>query len=360
VRAAASHPEVGAALAADIPFVRTLADRISSRRLARVLSQLYFCAHPPPAHIVEMVVALPPDDRPAWTRIGPAGDAGRVLVGLGRLIRERPWAGLVDEHELPDTLLTGPWPPAILRTVRASSLPEAERLLRFADGQVERVAPASVTEAVKAAVKVMVAFGEGCPADRIVVAARLRRRVGEVFGVIDPLRWAGLEPELARVRMWVAGEILDLVFKRIVPDDRDLRAQARARHEFWRRYTRSVDRLWLLVHEDLADRLDDPEIQRLMRELPGVIETAKLKGGPEQAVVWMHLRTTAGTLVTAVEGNANTMFRMARGAIAPTRSRPVQYSPHIVNARSWEHELRHQGQWEPRFAEALSRAGVRP
>jgi len=245
---------------------------------------------------------------------------------------------------------------------------EAERLLRFSDGGDEKNHRGAVTPAVREAVRQIVSLGEARASFRLSLAGLLRRRLGDVFSVVDKAIWRGLEKERTTLRRWVAGEILDILFRNLVPDN-EFRHQTRARQKFWRKYTHRVERMWLLIHPDLRSRMERGSVRDLLEKVGSVVEVRTLEGQDEQAIVWMHLQANYGGTVTVIDGNANSSFRAREGALSPPhskyrgRSSPVNYSRDIVRGpfakRHPEVAIRpHRGDWTTKVENDLNDLGV--
>lgn len=220
------------------------------------------------------------------------------------------------------------------------------RCLVFAD-QGQNADGAIVTLPVAAALRGLVALVDGGQVPAREAALLLRERVGSPFGADAEARWRPVQELLPRVRAWLVGEVLEIVFEHLTPGDPKSRHMTAPRKEFWRDYTGSVVRLWVVVSHNIRPRLERPAVQRLREAMGEDFQVHELRGGPEQALVWMHCRGSRG-LVTIVEGNANTSLRVKEGDVRP-KDRTILYTHEVVDgefSRDRAYVKSHVGNWE--------------
>jgi len=196
--------------------------------------------------------------------------------------------------------------------------------------------------------------------ERLELARLLRRRIGDVFGTVDRARWVGLEEERRIIRSWVASELLDVLFKHLVPEQDH--HQTEPRRHFWSRYTSKVERLWLLVSPKLRLRLARPDLQETLDKVGDIVELRALHGQDEQAILWMHLTGSQGT-VSVIEGNANSTCRIRKGEWKPPVGHIVDYTADIVHgpfekARKKVRTQVHRGAWDKSVRNYLKEFGV--
>lgn len=367
VAGAVGHPTVGPLLTADAAFVEALVPRLRLRRQVTIVSRMWFHQYPPSGTLVAQFArvreAVPVEQQPrwwSWTDSGPDAVARRIADAL----RLRAWLPFAEAEELPDEASGHPWSTVVCRVAYPSEVDHAERLLRYADRGIGVATPAPLPPGAATTIRELVAIGVQSPHNRLRIVALLRRRLGDVFGGAEAAGWRGLEAERAQVRSWVAGEILDVLFKHLVPDN-DAAHQTEPRRVFWRRYTHRVERLWLLVERSLRRRLDASDVRDVLERCGEVVEVRELEGSTERAIVWMQLRTASGGVVSVIDGNANTTFRARSGAFAPGPGRhAVNYGSEIVSGvfseRAGAVERKHAGRWEGRITSELGALGVWP
>jgi hypothetical protein len=364
VVAALGDPSVGPRLASEDAFVSALPPLLRPRQQWRALSALFFQKYLPSSALLSEVVRLKnkdPDRAPPWT--DKVSQTRVFLASVAHAIAHGGWTAAREEFALPACVTTSGWALAIVKSATPTDLDQRERLLRFADDGEERQASAPLREAHVPVIKEMVAYGRENAGIRLQIASLLRRRVGEVFGVVAQASWRGLEDELRQIRMWVASEILDILFKHLVPDS-EFAHHTEPRRLFWRKYTGFVDRLWLLIGPRLRQRLERGEVKDLLQRVGDVIEIRELQGQDQQAIVWIQLRSPRGE-VTVIEGNANSRCRLGTGAYEPPRAGAVHYSTHIVHGalgdqRAHTFSQPHLGDWQRKVAHALLERGIRP
>lgn len=371
--AATAHPEVGPLLAREAVFVQALVSITPPRRLVPALARMYFYAFPAHEHVhVALAEQLLGDGgryAPLWAReaaVPPAGAAAvqRLSVWLGTRIATEPWTTVIQRWGLPDSMPTGPWAEPLVKAApmeprQPDALARATLLLRFADDGVERRDGHALRPASLAALKRMMQIATQRPDVRMTAASLVRARVGDPFRVAEDARWVGLEEERRQLKAWIAGEVLDLLFTNLRPNNAHSH-HTEPRRLFWKSYTHRVDRLWLLIDRQMAPRLEEPALRRL-KDL-GVVEVRWLDTTMQQAIVWMHLRNQAGQIVTVAEGNANATVRMRSGAWNPPPG-TVNYSDHVVHGLLSDlhaRTRRHMDGWEQRLRDDLSSFGVYP
>lgn len=372
VAAATGDPTVGARLALDPVLLPCLLPRLRTRRRFAVLTRLYFHVYPTPHHLSaalhELRAATPTEQWPAWAARFQQGN-DRLVRGIGEAVVAEGWAAMAEALDLPDAASRGTWAEAVAERAHVTSVAEGERLLRYADGGREMRGPAALTPAGRHVVRKLVAYANRATAARLRIASLLRLRVADVFGIADAAAWTGLEAERKQIRRWVAAEILDVLFRHLVPNNEHAH-HTEPRRAFWQRYTGRVDRLWLLIEPGMRHRLDRPDLRELLERVGDVVEIRDLEGAGEQAIVWMHLRADGGGVVTVVEGNANASCRVRFGALEPPRRRvrgglaAVRYSQDIVrgvlSTGKADFVRAHQSGWEQHLGRELRSLGVRP
>jgi hypothetical protein len=365
VVASLAAPSAGPQLARDDTFSAALLPLLRPRQQWRALTALFFQSFPPSTALsaaVHRVRHADPERAPEWSR--SVGNLQPFLASLGQAIATHDWASVRGQWQLPESVSTSGWASAVVANALVGTLEELERLLLFVDGGEERVAPTPLRDAHLPLVRAMVVMGQNAPSMRLRIAALLRRRIGDVFGVADSASWRGLEAERSRVRAWVAAEILDILFKHLVPNS-EYAHHTEPRRQFWGRYTGCVDRLWLLIGPRLRQRLERGEIKDLLQKVGDVIEIRELHGQDQQAIVWMQLRAAGGRVVTVIEGNANSRCRLGTGSYEPPRKAAVDYSHDIVHGPLGDHGAHtfsqaHLGDWQRKVSHALLERGIRP
>ncbi|MEQ1502359.1 MAG: hypothetical protein ABMB14_09015 [Myxococcota bacterium] len=369
VAAATNDVAVGPVLASTDAFASALLPKVRARRRVPLATRLYFLVYPPRPSVVRQVrqvfdEAL--DNRPGWSRAVDVGDPQKVLNWLAGQVSRKEWRELQVEQGLPDVLCRSTWAEHVVSRAPIHSGPEALRLLRFPDAGEMVSKPALVGPATEAAVRQLARIGEQHATLRVELAAAISARVGELFGTVDDLRWTRLQEVRAQLRRWVVGEILDVLFLHLAAPS--ARHQTVLRRAFWGKYSAKVARMWLLVPRSMHQLLEHGDVRDLLDRVGSLVEIRELEGQQEQAILWMHLLTDRGTVLSVTEGNANTPCRFAAGAVAPPAGRdrkgrllPVHYSQHIMKGAFRElPSLHHLGDWGPRLAARLREFGVRP
>lgn len=367
VALAARHPIFGPRLSAEAQFVDALLPRLRPRRRLAVLGRMWFHHFPPPPPVVRAFdlarQLVPPDAQPRWWRT--TSDPGGLARHVASALRTREWEDLSADEELPDEASAPPWADVVCSFGTATDVDHLVRLLRYADRGEERSSRSVLSEGGRVVVQRLVVAATGQPQHQGRVAALLRGRVGDVFGGADDAGWRGLERERGTVRSWVAGQVLDILFRHLTPAKDSEAHQTEPRRLFWRKYTHRVERLWLLVENSLRKRLLASDMRELLDRCGDMVEVRTLEGSAQRAIVWMQLRTSSGNIVTVIEGNANTTFRIRPGGHAP-KSGHVHYSDQIVgdvfsservDVKTRTHA---SSTWEARFAQDLRDVGVWP
>lgn len=323
-------------LSQDPSFIKALLPRLQGRRLVSAISFASFAVFPPPKHVIEAARTLPPSEsRPIWwsesgwpTR--PAGVLARWLgeaVVRGELTRP-------GDLDVPDLAFSGEWACSIIEKVRPRSMEAVRRQLAFATGSVD-TAGGVLTREVAAAIRGGVQLAERKSALRRDMAILARERVGSPFGAEAEARWRPIADLLPKVRAWLAGEVLAIVFEHLTPPNREVAHMTRPRKLFWSRYTGSVRKMWVAVTRTISPQLEHPDLKKLKAAMGNDLILCNLEGGPDQAIVWMHLHGSRGNVVTAIEGNANTSIRIREGKYSPRR-KCIHYSSDIVRGEFHE------------------------
>ncbi len=172
-------------------------------------------------------------------------------------------------------------------------------------------------------------------------------------------------PELLpKVRAWLVGEVLEAVFEHLRP--RESAHQLQDRKTFWKGYTGNVLRLWVLVSDSIKKRgaLNHPDVQKVREAMGFDFRVRDLEGGSEQALVWMQFQGHPGSVVTVIEGNADTTLRIYEGSHEP-KGKTVNYSKEVVGDSFGKGVralpgIRHQGRWQEKAEDALAQLGVFP
>jgi hypothetical protein len=194
------------------------------------------------------------------------------------------------------------------------------------------------------------------------VARALSLRVGSPFGGEAAGRWVAVPELLPKVRAWLAGEVLEVVFEHLRPTIAG--HQLAARKAFWKGYTGRVLRVWVAVSDNIKKRkaLDHPDVRKIREAMGTDLKVMDLEGGAEQALVWMHLQGPAGVIVTVIEGNANTTLRMRLGAFEP-RFGYVDYRQEVMSGElaaggASSASITHNGRWAERAEDFLAWRGI--
>jgi hypothetical protein len=344
-------------------LLEALLDILRSRDKLRLAADLYFLRWPPPAAL-KGICADPQLSPPPrwWARLPNMAlpEAGAAARSIAEAVRS-------GEARHPADLGLPPLPPdcelAIAEAIVPRDADHAEALLEFLDG--ERIGrPAPVRAGAAVAMRALVAATERGQRPRREVGQRLSLRVGSPFGVGAAGQWLAVKELLPKVRAWLAGEVLEVVFERLLPNN-GFQHQLRPRRDFWKRYTGSVIRMWVAVSPPIRQRgaLEHPDVKAIRAAMGADLDVRSLHGGAEQALVWMHLQTPEGAILTVIEGNANTSLRMQLGAVEPPRGE-VDYNE-VKDHLFWKHKLgvdtlTHQGNWEARAEELLQAHRVFP
>jgi hypothetical protein len=339
-------------------LLEVLLDVLRPRERLQLAADLYFLRWPPPASLMGICAdpqLLPP---PRWWARLP----NMLLPAASGAVRSIAEAIRAGEAKRPGDLGLPPLPTdcelAIAETIVPRDADHAEALLDFLDG--ERVGrPAPVRAGAALAMRALVTATERGQRPRREVGQRLSRRVGSPFGVGAAGQWLMVKELLPKLRAWLAGEVLEVVFERLLPNN-EYQHHLGPRRDFWKRYTGSVIRMWVAVSLPIRRRgaLEHPDVKAIRAAMGADLDVRSLHGGAEQALVWMHLQTPEGAILTVIEGNANTSLRMQLGAVEPPRGE-VDYDE-VKDRLFWKHKvgvytLTHQGNWTAK-AEGLLQA----
>lgn len=364
VVAATRDPYIGPGFASDDHFCRALTTILRPRQLERAVSNLVLQRHPPSPTLctaLHHLRAADPERAPEWwSQVLNQQLAGRLAAAITR----DGWVRVREDLHLPELVSSSTWADAVVGTATSTRVDELERLLAFVDGGEAKSPVAPLRSAHLQIVRKLVSVGLKDSTIRLRIATLLRGRIGDVFGVADAERWRELAKERLQVRAWVANQILDVLFKHLVPDLEGSH-QTESRRQFWKKYTHRIERMWLIVESKLRRRLERGEVQELLAQVGDVIEVKDLSGAPEQAIVWMQLSADGGNTVTVIEGNANSSCRLRPGAHKVPAFKVVDYSNHIVHgtfdeAHSNVVRQGHHHGWESHLAWKLGNFGIRP
>lgn len=343
-------------LVTDSDFLTELLPRLRGRQLAMAVAGSVFASWPPPEIAMHALAAVRRTQHvPRWCRLlpeaAPAGPQIARALGLAVVDGEIQKPGDLD---LPEGAWDGEWGAAIVRLTPVRTLEAAARQLSFADAGRE-LAAAAVTPAAAEALRSLVGVAERGGAPRRDVAGILRRRVGSPFGADAEAKWKVVADLLPKVRAWLAGEVLEIVFEHLTPDDREIAGMTLRRKVFWKDYTGSVRRIWIVASSSIKPQLQHPDVQRIRALMGPDLQVRNLQGGPQQALVWMHLEGAQG-VITVVEGNANTSLRVCSGAVHP-RGGIVYYTGDVVHGELSEaagaYVLPHLPGWDRKAAAEL-------
>ncbi len=364
----ARHPTLGPELSAEADFVDALLPRLRPRRRVVVLGRMWFHHYPPPPAVVRQFElarqTVPRDLQPRWWVVAHT-DPGGLVRHLAGALRTREWEQLAADDDLPDEASGPAWAWAVCQSTTSTDVDHLVRILRYADRGADVSSPVLLSEGGLVVVQKLVAAARVLSHQQGRVAALLRRRVGDVFGGAEDAGWRGLDRERSEVRSWVAGEVLDILFRHLTPAKDAESHQTEPRRLFWRRYTHRVERLWLLVENSLRERLLGSDMRELLERCGDMVEVRTLQGSAQRAIVWMQLRTASGNLVTVIEGNANTRFRIRPGGHGPKPGH-IDYSDQIVedvfskDRADVKTRTHASSTWETRFAQDLRDVGVWP
>lgn len=351
--------DVGPRLASSPGFLTTLLERLRPRQKALALATALFRTHPPPVSVLDALRRAPQPRRPpVWWSERAAVKSIELALGVAVVAGDLVRPG---DLQIPGVAWRSGWATAIVSVRRPRSVPDIRAQLCFALAGNEPN-PGVMPTAVIVALKRGIAFASRRAQHRREVAIIARNHVGSPFGADAEARWRPLGDALRKVRQWLAGEVLAIVFQHLVPPNRITARQTEPRREFWSKYTGSVRRIWVAVTRSIRPQLRHPDVRRLQETMGEDLVICELKGGPEQAVVWMQLDGSRGP-VTVVEGNANTSIRIRRGAFQPRRTL-VHYARDITGGDFQErqaHRFSHDqwGRWKEAAARVLSRHGIR-
>jgi hypothetical protein len=360
LRAAAIALQVqpyGGELASDAEFLTELLPRLRGRRLATAVASALFATWPPPQVALHALGAVRAAGTvPRWCTLLPdqpsrtdviASALGGAVVG-GEL--QKP-----GDLDVPEGAWEGEWGASIVRSTPARTYEAATRQLSFADAGQEPKG-SLVTPAAAEALRSLVAVAERDAAARRDVAGTASRRVGSPFGAAAEARWKPVADLLPKVRAWLAGEVLEIVFEHLTPGERELARMTAPRKAFWKNYTGSVRRIWVAVSPSIEPQLRHPDVQRIRDVMGPDLQVRTLNGGPQQAIVWMHLEGGRGP-ITVIEGNANTSLRVRAGEFRPGAGRTVYYKEEVVDgalsAAEDAYVRPHSPGWESKAARKL-------
>jgi hypothetical protein len=341
-------------------LLRAVLDQLRPNAAVEIAGRLYLAEHPP---LRDLVGWRPAEGTslPRWWEA--AGGALPPPERFANVVAEAIQAG---EALLPADLdlgrLEGRWEAAIATARPVRTADHAEALLHFLDGgPITGTARGRPGAAV--AIRALVAATENGERNRRDVGHRLSLRFGSPFGGDAGGRWSEVSDLLPKVKAWLAGEVLEVVFEHLRPEE--FAHHLEPRKEFWKRYTGSVVRMWVAVSDAIKNRhaLEHRDVLQVRAAMGSDLSVLDLEGGAEQALVWMHLQAAGGKLVTVVEGNASTKLRITPGCIAPPPRR-VRYHDDVMHGRvaAAPHvtALTHHNGWEEHAERALRAHQVYP
>jgi hypothetical protein len=333
-----------------------------------VLATALFRVFPPVPSVVTALAAASelPHGPPWWGSRDSLSSMLHVLSGAvlaGDLLQP-------GDLDVPDAAWRTGWADAVVAERAPKSMADVQAQLRFARGGTEP-SVGVLTQAIVTTLRGGIDLATTAPHSRREMARMAARHAGSPFGPDAEARWRPLGGGLRKVRQWLAGEIIKIVFQHLVPPDPNLAHMAPPRRRFWSRYTGSVRRIWVAVTPAIRPQLKHPEVVRLDETMGQDFVICDLEGGPDQAIVWMQLDGPRGP-VTVIEGNANTSIRIRAGALSPPplpawrrlgRHRvEVHYRSDIVHGAFADHEVwrtTHRGAWEDRTTNELLQHGIR-
>lgn len=325
-------------LTKDPLFLPCILDHFSGTRQQKALKRAYFCTFPPPEPLREWALKHPQADL-SWLRFPPQP---RHLYEIG--VRD-------SDFRLPHEAWKCTWMAEILASAKVedfANLTEILGLIAFAKGDFE----AGKTSGEIAALKVAYRWAEKHPAERTPIAGEAIKRFGDPFSENAHSRWSQVSDLLKKTKLWLVGQLLDLVFTHLVPKGEGWH-QTEPRRQFWSEYSGNVERIWLALSPNLRERRNRKDLIELKERMSNALVDLDLEGGPEQAIVWMHLRDGEAK-VTVAEGNANTTCRIRQGHQNPPAPRVLHYRDHILqNPMRWDDEIRHDSGWEHILRRAL-------
>lgn len=357
--------EAGSTLRSDVSFVNILLARLTrSRWKAAVIEARLFSTFPADAFSVDLV-------KQNWAVLASRkwvqelGWGDPQIHKLPRLFGDAVNAGLLiarGDLGLGGTLWNGPWVEAIVLSRKPASLDHVRNQLQFARGSRGELQQVEMDGATAAVLKHSVELVKHrLPQGKRTVAELARKRVGSPFGLLAVPRWGAAASVLPDIRAWLAGEVLKILFSRLVPNS-DAAHQTKPREKFWAGYTGYVSRIWIAVPRKLQGRLDNDEVRRIQTMLGDDLQILRLDGQPNQALVWMQL-VHRGATVTIVEGNANTRVRIRVGGHTP-KSNVVHYRNDVTwgafSGNLCDFETTHDspGNWRWRVKSFLAQLGI--
>jgi hypothetical protein len=348
-------------LASDQAFLKALLPNLKGSRHVGAVVHAVLATWPPPALALEHLAELRAQDLPRWAK--QRGRDVPTATSLARALALQVVSGALQKPgdlDLPETVWDGAWAAQIITAAPVRALEPARNQLRFADAGKDRH-DAPITAATAAALTSLVDVGKATPHARREIAALLSQRVGSPFRSDAEARWSRVSHLLPTVRAWLAGEVLEIVFEHLTPSRGAGAHMTADRKIFWKGYTDSVRCIWIAVSDAIRPTLArDPDVRRVRDAMGSAFEVRRLKGGPEQALVWMHLDGRDG-VVTVVEGNSNTSLRLRWGEIKPPTG-TIDYTADVVHGKFASHndvyEKRHKGNWEADVRDQLNTMGI--
>ena len=317
-------------LVGDSSYLLALANRARAHQRKTIVTLAWFGVWKPKRIAVRLADRhFGPDAGPEWWTevVSKKKKLIPALKRFGKAVLKNELRGPGD-YDLPEVFWSSGWSSAVISSLEFRTLDELELVLRFADGGSLRAGapmfPALCDTILKA---VKIAQTGGLPQRD--TAALVARRVGSPFDAGAEVRWSEVSAALPRVRAWLAGEVLRILFYHLVPANALTAHMTAPRRTFWTQYTGSVRRLWVLVPRRMRSRLKHPDVVKVQETMGEGLKILGLQGQQDQCIVWMHLEGGRG-VVTVVEGNANTSIRIVDGEQAPPTD-PVRYSDHIVH-----------------------------
>lgn len=361
----------GQRLCENSPLLSALLSRaetvLSKRRRIECLGYIWFLNYPPIPCVDSALRAAcqrepdsTVDTRPRWLRQDWGLDPVSLCRHIGEAVRSQGLVSAQAELGIAPVATSGPWLEPILLSTTPRTVEDIERFLLLADMGLEKRVPAPVTKEIQVFARIAIKLGHRFPETRRRVANLLRGRVGDLFGEAHRARWTGLEQELRTLRLWVTGDILDLVFHHVRPDSM-LDHQLEPRRLFWRQYGSWVERLTIFFRGESSEFTSHPEVSRIMGELGhGVISIARMDSPVfRHAVIWMVMRGPAGTPITVIEGNSNCQIRIRAGLHELRRH--ISYTDSIVHgplSDDLAFTKRHKGSWDHDVRIELRRYGI--
>ncbi len=310
-----------------------------------------------------------PSEAP-WLAPLVSGNLTPLIAAIWSTMAENGPSAAIAVHRLPAQFWQGEWCVPVLQAGRGHvrTLALARIVLALGDGfpglaqlnpdhppdaeELARLAKSPISDGLREAIRTAVDAAEGFDAaGRRAIAAYVAKRVGDPFR--GGPRWDAIETERIKVRSWLAARFLRAFFDQLRPAEASYQWQERA--DFWTDYAPHVTSMALFVGEDIRPRLRSPEILSLMADLGSAVRTYSLRGkGPDGAGLWMALQAPEGA-ATILEWNAKGAMRHSDGAKSPPTG--TQTAEDLRSAAGYRAET-HQGWWQGRFAERLSRYGI--